>query len=526
MVVSAEVAPAGPEGIAVDELIKLKELRTRVAAGRDGLTRRVRWAHHTDNTAPWDWHDPGDLVLTSGAIVPSDPAGQVEFIERMNAASLVGLVVGEDATRTGSTVPVLSAEMLAVADRLGFPILIAEYSVPFVRYVRTVAAANASEQTRLLMQIVRVQNEVQRAIASGFTSAELVNGLSTALGYSFVLVEPDRWEPVLPGCPVPDKAWQPVLIEQLNRRAWKVPHLIRAEVDRRLAMVTPVPVERTIFILVESESDAENTPSVTVLQHVASACALEIARVDAEAERTRRWGSELLTAALDGRVDVNVFEAGLIDHGFSGPWVCLALGGHKHAAVDAKTIDRIARKWSLNSVHYALTGGDPVMIALLEASSLQAADLDGIAVHENCRIGISDPFTGAGHLTDKVRQARWALETVPRTGHGIGHYGHDDGLLPRTLTEAAQIAETILGALLAYDADTDSDLVDTLRAYLDSDRSPTETAKKMLVHKQTISYRITRIQALTGRSLRSSRDISELWFGLRALALSRTSERD
>ncbi len=311
MVVSAEVAPATPEGIAVDELIKLKELRTRVAAGQNGLDRRVRWAHHTDNTAPWDWHDPGDLVLTSGAIVPSDPAGQVEFIERMNAASLVGLVVGEDASRTGTTEPVLSTEMLAAADRLGFPILVAEYSVPFVRYVRTVAAANASEQTRLLMQIVRVQNEVQRAIASGFTSAQFVDGLSTALGYSFRLVDPERWDPVLPGCPVPDKSWQPVLIEQLNRRAWKVPHLIRAEVDRRLAMVTPVPVERTIFVLVESTSAAESTPSVTALQHIASACALEIARVDAEAERTRRWGSDLLNAALDGRVDVNVNPDGV-----------------------------------------------------------------------------------------------------------------------------------------------------------------------------------------------------------------------
>ena len=524
MLVPSESAQATPEGIAVGELIKLEELRTRIAAGRDGINQRVRWAHHTDNVAPWDWHDPGDLVLTSGAIVPHDPAGQVDFVERMTAASLAGLVVGEDASRTGSTEPVLSSEMLAAADRLGFPILIAEYSVSFVRYVRTVAAANAAEQTRLLMQIVRVHNEVQRAISNGFTSAELVGGLSAALGFSFYLVEPHRWQPVLANCPVPDKKWQLALLEQLNRRAWKVPRLIRAEVDRRLIIVTPVPVDRTVFVLVEADADA--TPSITVLQHVASACALEIARVDAEAERTRRWGSDLLTAALAGRVDSNVFEASLSEHGFIGPWACIALGGAAKINPEAEAIDRIARKWALSSVRYLLASGEVAVIALIESSALDATDLDRITDNEECRIGISDPFTGTVYLADAVRQARWALETVPHGAHGVGYYGDDgDGLLPRTLTEAAQIAESILGPLLTYDRQTDSNLVETLRAYLDSDRSPSETAKKLSFHKQTISYRITRIESLTGRSLRSTRDISELWFGLRALALSRSSDQ-
>lgn len=516
---------AAPEGIAVGELIKLEELRTRIAAGRDGIDQRVRWAHHTDNPSPWDWHDPGDLVLTSGAIVPRDAATQVDFVERMNAASLVGLVVGEDASRTGSTDPVLSPEMLAAADRLGFPILIAEYSVPFVRYVQTVAAANVAEQTRLLMQIVRVHNEVHRAISNGSSSAALVAGLSKALGFTFYLVEPERWEPMLPGCPVPDKRWQPTLIEQLNRRAWKVPHLIRAELDRRLAVITPIPVDRTAFVFVEAQSDDEVTPSITVLQHVASACALEIARVDAEAERTRRWGSDLLSSVLDGRVAPNLFDASLSDHGFVGPWTCVVIGGSEQQQVDVETVDRIARRWSLNSQHYLLTSRDADVIAVLEAVAVAAADLDQLCMDEGCRIGVSDPFTGPTQITDAVRQARWALETVPQGVHGSCRYGDDgNGLLPRTLTEAAQVADAILGPLLAYDRETDSDLIGTLQTYLDSGRSPSETARRLFLHKQTISYRITRIQSLTGRSLRSTKDISELWFGLRALALRRTSD--
>jgi Purine catabolism regulatory protein-like family len=56
------------------------ELRTRIVAGNDGVDRRVLWAHHTDSATPWDWHDPGDMVLTSGAIVPAAAEDQVQFI--------------------------------------------------------------------------------------------------------------------------------------------------------------------------------------------------------------------------------------------------------------------------------------------------------------------------------------------------------------------------------------------------------------------------------------------------------------
>jgi Purine catabolism regulatory protein-like family len=78
--VSSDRTPA-PDGITVGELVGHPELRTRIVAGNDGVDRRVLWAHHTDNATPWDWHDPGDMVLTSGAIVPAAAEDQVQFIE-------------------------------------------------------------------------------------------------------------------------------------------------------------------------------------------------------------------------------------------------------------------------------------------------------------------------------------------------------------------------------------------------------------------------------------------------------------
>ncbi len=483
------------------------------------MERRILWAHHTDNPSPWDWHDPGDLVLTSGVIVPVAAEDQVRFVERMAQADLCGLVVGETPLSPGHTTPELSPQMIAAADHLGFPILVAEYSVPYVRLVRTVAAANAAGETRVLMQVLRVHNEVHKSIANELSSAQLVNGLSRVLGFPFSVIDPARWEPLLPGCGVPDQEWRAAVLEQLDARGWKVPHLIRVELDGRLSLVTPVPGKRSAFVVVEGKVDATPMPGVAVLQHVASACALEIARVDAEFERYRRWGADLLSAALSGRVDLTIFDASMEEHSVTPPWVCVAM------EISQDAMDRVARRWFLHGYGYLLSGNAPDYTALLQADSAAARGLVSIADADHGRIGTSDPFSGVAALTDALRQARWALETVPLGTSGVGRYGDDgDGLLPRTLSESALVAERILGPLLAYDREHEAELVRTLQVYLETDRSPTVTAERLFLHKQTVSYRITRIQQLTQRSLRSSRDISELWFGLRALALSRTSD--
>jgi purine catabolism regulator len=95
--------------------------------------------------------------------------------------------------------------------------------------------------------------------------------------------------------------------------------------------------------------------------------------------------------------------------------------------------------------------------------------------------------------------------------------------LPRTLSEARLAAERVLEPVLEYDREHGTELVRTLQTYLECERSPKRAAKRLFIHNQTVNYRISRVEQLTGRTMRSTSDISELWFGLRALALSESS---
>lgn len=65
-----------------------------------------------------------------------------------------------------------------------------------------------------------------------------------------------------------------------------------------------------------------------------------------------------------------------------------------------------------------------------------------------------------------------------------------------------RFAQTLLRPLAAHDAQRGGDLVATLRAWLGSGCSTVATAEALTVHPNTVGYRLGRIEALTGRSLR------------------------
>ena len=74
--------------------------------------------------------------------------------------------------------------------------------------------------------------------------------------------------------------------------------------------------------------------------------------------------------------------------------------------------------------------------------------------------------------------------------------------------------------LIRYDEDHGSDMTKTLDTFLRCRRSWQRTAAELHIHRQTVVYRIRRVEEITGRTLIESADISELWLALRARELT------
>jgi purine catabolism regulator len=495
--------------ISVRDLSELSYLQVKVLGGDAGLDRRVTWAHVCDALDPWNWLEPGDLVLTSGLIVPREAEAQATFIEKMAGAGLSGIVVSED-----ERCPPLSTLMMEAADRLAFPVLIGGFGVAFAQYGRVVAAANERGENHSLSQITRVHREVMAGLVDQGAGSAVLDRLSRVVRCGLHVVDPVAWEPLIAGCDAPDRSWQTAYEAELNKRSGKAPFVMHLVVDGRTALTMPIPTERSACVIAFPEDDPP--PRLTVLQQVAAACALEIGRVDASVERERRSGAGLLNDAVNGRLETSAPDALLqardLDDGLSA------------FAVEASTaaIDMLARSWVIREVPFLLGEIGPVNVGLIR--SVDLAELADRTRVERWRAGVSDSFRGSVGISDAIRQARWALETVSPDGTGLSMYGDGSpSFLPRTLAECEAAVDRILGPLIVWDREHDSNLVMTLQAYLECDRSPSQASKVLFVHTQTVNYRLARIQELTGRSMHSTGDVSELWFALRAQSLGEAS---
>lgn len=81
--------------------------------------------------------------------------------------------------------------------------------------------------------------------------------------------------------------------------------------------------------------------------------------------------------------------------------------------------------------------------------------------------------------------------------------------------------DRLLGPLADYDEHNDSELLPTLQSFLACDGSWVACARRLFVHVNTVRYRISRIEAITGRNLSALPDRVDFFLALQgALAYS------
>jgi PucR family transcriptional regulator, purine catabolism regulatory protein len=137
-----------------------------------------------------------------------------------------------------------------------------------------------------------------------------------------------------------------------------------------------------------------------------------------------------------------------------------------------------------------------------------------------CPVGLSAEVSAPDRVSAGAREARWALHSCAPQRSRLVRYG-TGGALPWgfALERADEIAGHVLGSLVQYDRSHQSELLPTLAALLRNDRSPTRTAAELFIRRQTLVYRVRRIEELTERSLSRTDDVVELWLAMKALEI-------
>jgi sugar diacid utilization regulator len=143
-------------------------------------------------------------------------------------------------------------------------------------------------------------------------------------------------------------------------------------------------------------------------------------------------------------------------------------------------------------------------------------------------VAIGEPCEGPDAYASSFAAARRALDVMLKLGRRGSVVGARElgpyGLLLQasSLDELETFARGTLEPLVEHDRSHGSDLVGTLRVYLEENRVQRRAAARCFIHVNTVVYRINRVEQLMGRSLDDPSTVFDVTLALRVLDVLET----
>lgn len=485
----------------VRALLDTPHLRLRLRAGGTGLDTAVTWAQTSDLKEPWSYLAGGELLMKNGQTLPEPADDQTALIRGLAENGMCGMVIGLDAAT-----PELTTEAVALADRLGFPIMVAPYSVGFASIGRAVADAAGSGRVAVTE---RVYNVIRQSVAhSG--PANVLALLERDLACRIAVLDAATGTVALEASKPPPNDLRRVITSEIAGRGGAIPGVLHVAAGDQRALVVEVPDEEPTVLATYAFRGP--TTDMVHLQHLASAVAVLLAQQNARREHERRIGAEVMGQLCDGRISDRDGDKELGERGLNAATCCVVAADGVSAASERQLHLGLGRR----SVPHLLLRRASLLYALMPVTD-RALDVLGQRLGDQATLGISEPLSRCSRAPNAVREATWAVRVAVTTSRRSARFADATMFsVLRDPEEARVVVDRVLGKLIDYDATHSSDMVTTLDTYLRCQRSWLQTAKELGIHRQTVVYRIARVEEITGRRIADTATLAEFWLALRA----------
>lgn len=489
------------DNLTIADLVAMPQLGLQLIAGSEAAMKPVLWTHVSELSDPGPWLEGGELLIVNGLGIPRDPEGQVAYVARLAHHRLAGLVVSVKA-------PALSQECLDEAERLSFPVLRLPHQVPFIELSYLVANASERSARGRLTQHLRIFETLRLRNSVESNAVEIYSRLEQVSGYRLALVSP-AGRPLLS-----DWRWVPDDLE--------IGHLDGSANLKVISggYVLPLFVGNRVTAYLVGKEDQEATPGgLAALQHVSSLAALDAIDDQRRREAVHRQGSALLSSALNEDAKSEGLEARFMEAGLD-PSRGMRFLAFEESLGEGTETETGVRDWLADRdiPHLLLKRDSPLAVVGCSDDEIRslAADL-GIV------LGVSSQSHELRELPRIQRQALWSLSLAEESSEGCVVLAEQQLGLARWLNPDVEtmthLADGALRPIVQHDDEHGTELLHTLSEYFRHQGRLRPTAARLFVHEHTLSYRLKRIEQLTGRSLKSYRDAFELWLALEASSL-------
>ncbi|MGN9763409.1 PucR family transcriptional regulator [Streptomyces sp. SD31] len=508
----------------------------QVVTGVAHLERPVGWVHITELTDPASFLKGGELVLTTGMPLPDDVPGVRRYVDELADVGAAALVI--ELVRRYHRPP----DALVDACRLrGLPLVTLAKDVNFLEVTQVVHALLLGNQADAMRRTQRIHEAFTALTLRGAGPEDVVRAAAEMSGRTVVLenlvhqaliCEPSggTLEEALTG-------W-----EQRSRATGADDHTATGGPAGWLT----APVEyqgerwgRVVMLPARADCPAFGPEEITVLER--TAMALTVARLihSTPWERTahrnalrdlvdqRHRSAEdahARCAALGLPTDRSRFVATLVD----------LRAGRGGTDIETRLLQELRTAGVSALVGELAPGRLGILLALrpsqpwrpvVERLCSTAHSLAPQAV-----VSVGSEITELSDTARSFREAARVAEATPpgqplppdRSFHELSDIG-----LPRLLyalredTRVQEYAEQQLGRLIDHDTQHGTDLLTTLRHYLDAAGNKTTAARRGGLSRETMYQRLRTIERLLDRDLESGEQRTELHAALMTLDVLR-----
>jgi PucR family transcriptional regulator, purine catabolism regulatory protein len=490
---NAERGHTTGSAITVREALALDCMRgATIVAGAGGESRRIRGVNVMEDANIVRWMRGGELLLTTGYSIRDDLSALSRLVPALAERELAGLVI-----KLGLYVDAVPDDVAAVADRLGFPLIALPAQTMFDDVLSEVLGTILNRQAVELERSSAIHARLTQVAVDGGSFTDLAEAVCELVGRPVAIR--DAQGGVLAatdGVPEGDDPGGPQVVRPI--RAGDATH---GEVVMWTEGVDPLPHE------------------LMTMEHAATVAAMAIAQERSVLSSEQRHRTLLLMQLVSRRP---------VDHAEIARWAT-AMGwdmdraravvlvelcdgaGERVRVAGQPGEDRLVRAAqdavSPRPIVWALRSGLALLVEPRPSLGRVARDLHAALRRTGAADGV---MVAAGGVADDVDELGRSYEEAGATlALGRELTGRDFvleheelgvyRLLSRLpLDELRRHRAEAIGPLLAYDRDHNGSLVHTLEVFLRCERNRVRAAEELFIHYNTLRYRLTQIDDLTG----------------------------
>ncbi|MEK3882248.1 PucR family transcriptional regulator ligand-binding domain-containing protein [Paenibacillus sp. PL2-23] len=531
------------------DLLQIPVLQNaRIAAGAEGLSRSVNTVNMMDAPDIIHYLKPNELLLTTAFAMKDQPETLHSLVAQMAEAGCAGLAI-----KTKRFLEEIPQSVIEAANRLQFPLLELSLDYSLGEVLNGALSSILQNKTNELSYALDTHHTFFNLILNGEGLSEIVDKLSQLIACPIVILSAKLELLSLSSTHRPS-------IQLLNR--WIAEHAAsklameagsypiqggQSAAGHKHVRLQPIPTpQRPGYILAFMNEENIRTHHALALEQAANVLGFELLKAQAVKDRARRFKIEFFTELVQGELtsEQEIIHRGK-QHGLfsADSMLCVVCGrdGDEQAAEaeqDQGTMERRARE--TDHLYHALTkefaklGAPFVMftlkdkfITLLSAKELLGSSPEGklrmsqqlMAISEKMAaseeiglsFGIGSPFSKLVDIPIAYKQAMEAY----RLGRGhskqrfVQYYHTKEFADLLRLIPPDDLQEFLQETFETWSGIDESEQREwrrTLRVFYDNHCHIGETAKGLYLHRNTVLYRLNRIEQLTGVQVRNPAD--------------------